>query len=210
MLIILGNGNQCTVTDLQSQLPDLSCCDMTTEIDPCVFTSECNELGVCCQNPLNYEGYKPLQQISPTGTCCIYAGDCRSGICIGQVCRDPEDSERVQEDHNRKGYQIAIICASFLLAGMVVTMCIMKTCGSGTSEYPVDVVIHDHDSEVEVPDKISENPSIEFQFSMNMKVVNNLGRSSTNGSKQAPSYPKAKDLAKSVKFKSKKKQPAQV
>ena len=183
---------------------------MTAEVDPCVFTSECNELGVCCQNPLNYEGYKPLQQISPTGTCCIYAGDCRSGICIGQVCRDPVDSERLHEDHARKGYQIAIICATFLLAGMVATLCIMKTCGTGTSEYPVDVVIHDHDSEVEMPDKINENPSIEFQFSMNMKVVNNLGRSSPEKSNEKQSYPKAKDLVKSVKVKSKKKQPPQV
>ena len=60
----------------------------------------------------------------------------------------------------------------------------MKTCASGTTEYPVDVVIKDHDSEAEVPDKISESPSIEFQFSMNMKVVNNMGRSNTDRSKQ--------------------------
>ena len=80
-----------------------------------------------------------------------------------------------------------MICAVFLLAGMVITVCIMKTGGSSTVEYPVDVVINDHDSLAEVPDKISESPSIEFQFSMNMKVVNNMGRSNTDRSKQSAS-----------------------
>ena len=41
---------------------------------------------------------------------------------------------------------------------------------------------------------------------MNMKVVNNMGRSSTEKGKQSSvSYPKAKDMMKSVKLPSKKK-----
>ena len=67
-------------------------------------------------------------------------------------------------------------------------------------------MINDQDSEVN--DKISENPSIEFQFSMNMKVVNKTNPDRTKTT--SISYPKAKDLAKSAKEKGKNKSTAQV
>ena len=57
----LNSASQCVVSDLKMQKPDLSCCDMTKEENECVFTSICNTLGICCQDPYDYDGYAPLQ-----------------------------------------------------------------------------------------------------------------------------------------------------
>lgn len=152
---------------------------MNAEEDTCVFTSECNSLGVCCQNPTTYAGYEQLQQMSPEGTCCVYAGDCRSGICIGQVCREPEDALRAKEDNNRKSYYIVGICAVFMGIAGTATMCLMRCCNDNRHSVEMKIANSNSEHDEEAENDLPRQESIGFQIEMNVKVGNKLARAKT-------------------------------
>ena len=59
-IIQIATSSQCLVSKLDSQRPDTACCNMSSEKNQCLFTSSCNQLGVCCQDPTQFEAYEPL------------------------------------------------------------------------------------------------------------------------------------------------------
>ena len=50
LLLMFNNSlaSQCTINTMKIQKPDLSCCDMNNLTNQCVYTSECNAVGICC------------------------------------------------------------------------------------------------------------------------------------------------------------------
>ena len=115
-------GSQCLVNKQESQRPDTSCCNMESETNQCLFTSSCNQLGVCCQDPFQFEEYKPLTQLAQPGQCCKYAGDCMSGICIGQACRE---GEAINTYFSYKTILITLVAVAMSLA-FCLSLCIMQ------------------------------------------------------------------------------------
>ena len=49
LMLRLSHGTQCMESDLKDNRPDLACCDTNSSgAEQCVYTSQCNDLGVCC------------------------------------------------------------------------------------------------------------------------------------------------------------------
>ena len=78
------------------------------------------------------------------GYCCNYASDCKSGICIGKVCRESLDPIEVKEDHADKTIWLVCILVFFLLAGILVSLCIMFHCNK--SELDLEITKDEEDA----------------------------------------------------------------
>ena len=65
----------------------------------------------------------------------MYAGDCTSGICIGQVCRVSEKSE----GGNAIGAVVIGAVAMFMAIGVCISICLMRKLNKGERQIEIQI-----------------------------------------------------------------------
>ena len=117
---------------LAAGLPDQSCCSTgSTGKRECLFTSGCNEHGVCCYDPISHTDYKISSLMGQTGHCCAHFKDCASQVCLGGACWEQQQVYEAGggvtwDKHDMTTGILVLAISLLLLLCCLVIMCCMK------------------------------------------------------------------------------------